>query len=323
MRPISHAASLGTALMLVPLLAAAAPLCAVQPSGTAADARPVSAQSPPPQPPGTTVTHPAADADLGLAPIPPIEADRVPALRRIRASGARLYELGDLQGLRGVFAVDGPSFAVFYLTPDGQVAIRGIAQDADGRNLTRDQVAKVPGVVPTVAVGDAPRPSPAASDPAVASQASATSLLRAMQATDYGVEGRDDAPRLWVFVDPQCGVSRRAIDVLRPHVAAGRVHLAVVPVAILDRGEGGPSATAATAMLGLPREAMVAAWMGNRLTGPPDPGAIVALHANMLAADRIGLRGTPTFVWREADGGEGRVDGLPDDVEAMVASVAQ
>ena len=56
MRLISRAGLLGTALMLVPLLAAAAPLCAVQPSGTAADARPVSAQSLPPQPPGTTVT---------------------------------------------------------------------------------------------------------------------------------------------------------------------------------------------------------------------------------------------------------------------------
>jgi hypothetical protein len=55
---------------------------------------------------------------------------------------------------------------------------------------------------------------------------------------------------------------------------------------------------------------MVAAWMGDRLAGPPDPGAIVTLHANMLAADRIGLRGTPTFVWREADGGEGRADGV-------------
>ena len=325
MRLISRAGLLGTALMLVPLLAAAAPLCAVQPSGTAtaADARPVSAQPPPPLPPGAIVTHPAPDADLGLAPIPSIEADRVPALRRIRASGARLYELGDLHGLRGIFAVDGPSFAVFYLTPDGQAAIRGIAQDADGRNLTRDQVAKVPGVVPTVVVGDAPRPSPAAPDQTVVFQAPATSLLQAVQTTGYGVEGRDDAPRLWVFVDPQCGVSRRAIDALRPYVAAGRVQLAVVPVAILDRGEGGPSAAAAAAMLGLPREAMVAAWMGDRLAGPPDPGAIVTLHANMLAADRIGLRGTPTFVWREADGGEGRADGLPGDVGAMVASVAK
>ena len=76
-------------------------------------------------------------------------------------------------------------------------------------------------------------------------------------------------------------------------------------------------------MLGLPREQMVAAWTENRLAGPAEAGAVASLQANMVAADRIGLMGTPTFVWRKADSSEGRADGIPADLEAMVASASR
>ena len=53
--------------------------------------------------------------------------------------------------------------------------------------------------------------------------------------------------------------------------------------------------------------------------GAPDADARLA--ANMQAAEGIGLRGTPTFVWRKADGTEGRADGIPGDLDALVASI--
>ncbi len=140
---------LGSALTFIPFLAVAAPLCAVQPT----PAEPTSAATP-----STTVSYPASNESVGLTLIPAAEADQVPALQRIRASGAQLYELGEVHGLRSVFAVAGESFQVFYLSPDGQVAVRGIAQDATGKNLTRDQVAQVPGAIPTVVLGSEPRP---------------------------------------------------------------------------------------------------------------------------------------------------------------------
>ena len=306
---------LGSALTLVPFLAVAAPLCAVQPTAAAAPAAP----------PNTTVSYPAYSEGNGLTLIPAAEADQIPALRRIRASGAHLYELGEVHGLRSVFAVAGDSFQVFYLSPDGEVAIRGIAQDAAGKNLTREQVARVPGALPTAVLAGDPRPLPAVAPgtaPAAA-QVPAASLLQAVQATAYGAEGRDDAPRLWVFVDPQCSFSRRALQQLQPYVASGRVQLAVIPVSVLDRGDQGPSTTSAETMLGLSREQMVEAWAENRLTGQAEAGAVASLQANMMAADRIGLKGTPTFVWRKADGSEGRADGIPADLEAMVASASR
>ncbi len=316
MHAIPRKLLLGSALTFIPFLAVAAPLCAVQP---------VAAEPPPATTPNTTVSYPASNEGIGLTPVSAAEADQVPALQRIRASGAQLYELGEVHGLRSVFAVAGESFQVFYLSPDGQVAVRGIAQDAAGKNLTRDQVARVPGAIPTAVLGGEARPSPAAPTGAApaALRATATSPLQAVQATVYGTYGNDDAPRLWVFIDPQCSFSRRAMQQLQPYVASGRVQLAVIPVSLLDHENQSLSTTRAEAMLGLPREQMVAAWAENRLTGPAEPGTVASLQANMGAADRIELKGTPTFIWRKADGSEGRADGLPADLEAMVASASR
>ncbi len=316
MHPFSPMLLLGTSLALIPFLAVAAPLCAVQP--TAAEPTPATT-------PNMTVSYPASSEGNGLTPISAAEADQIPALQRIRASGAQLYELGEIHGLRSVFAVAGESFQVFYLSPDGQVAVRGIAQDAAGKNLTRDQVARVPGAIPLAVLGGEARPSPAAPPGAApaALRVPATSPLQAVQTTTYGTQGQDDAPRLWVFIDPQCSFSRRAMQQLQPYVASGRVQLAVIPVSVLDYEDQGLSKTRAEAMLGLPREQMVEAWAENRLTGPADAGAIVSLQANMMVADWIELKGTPTFIWRKADGSEGRVDGIPADLEAMVASASR
>ena len=101
------------------------------------------------------------------------------------------------------------------------------------------------------------------------------------------------------------------------------MQLAVIPVSVLDHEDQGLSTLKAEEMLGLPREQMVAAWAENRLAAPAEPGAVASLQANMMVADRIGLAGTPTFVWRKADGSEGRADGIPANLEAMVASVAR
>jgi len=307
---------LGSALTLIPFLTGAAPLCAVQSA---------SADLPSAEPPNTTVSYPASNKSNGLTPISAEEANHVPALQRIQASGAQLYELGEVHGLRSVFAVAGESFQVFYLSPDGQLAIRGIAQDASGKNLTRDQVALVPGAIPTAVLGGEPRSSaavPQSAGPATL-RIPAMSPLEAVQATAYGTQGRDDTPRLWVFADPQCSFSRRAMQQLQPSVASGRVQVAVIPVSLLDHEDQGLSTTRAEAMLSLPREQMVAAWAGDQLTGPVEAGAVASLQANMMVADRIGLVGTPTFVWRKADGSEGRADGIPADLEAMIASASR
>jgi len=307
-----HRALLTTSLLLLPSLASGASQCMVQPSSTSDSLQ--SAQQPTvtAQPPGSQVRQPVA-ALLGVRIISAEEISRVPALRRIASRGAQLTDLGIQHGLRTVFAHNGQSFQVFYLSPDGQGAVGGVMWDATGHNITRQQVSSVEGAIPTVAIN---------ATPAIASrllpEAAATSALQAVASTTHGTTGVATAPRLWVFVDPLCSFSVRAIEQLRPFIAAGRVQVAVVPLSFL-----GPRSTAASrVMLSKGAEEMVAAWTGNALNGEADATSAATLQANMAVSEALALRGTPTFYWRKADGSEGRQEGLPTDIGAMIASIA-
>lgn len=247
-------------------------------------------------------------------------------LQRIGRSG--LTHLAEMHGLRAAVIRNGSQFQVFYATPDGTAVIPGIMWDANGRNLTRDHVSGVPGAIPTVTIGDVSPPArvansaPPSASPAAAPASTPRSDRAAPEGVYAGIVGNADAPELRVFVDPRCGYSEQAMTRLQPLVARGRVRLSVVPISILDARNAGDSTRAALAMLSRPASEMVAAWERNDLAGTSGGEAASRLQANMAAAAAIGLRGTPTFLWRRADGSEGRQDGLPNDVGALVAAAA-
>lgn len=233
----------------------------------------------------------------------------------------RVTDLGEKHGLRGFFVPNGNQYQVFYASPDGRRIIPGAMFDAAGKNVTREQVAPIPGTIPTVVIGDVPGDAAAGRQGAAPAQAAAGSLLKAVESTAYGTAGPSSAPRLWMFVDPLCSWSVRAMEQLRPLVAAGRIQVAVVPLSLLDHEDRGRSTPAAKALLSVAPDAMVATWREGKFGGPADPQADARLAQNITAANAIGLRGTPTFVWRKTDGTEGRADGLPKDLAALVASI--
>ncbi|AWV20299.1 Hypothetical protein RADP37_04798 (plasmid) [Roseomonas mucosa] len=247
-------------------------------------------------------------------------------LARLREiGGAGVTDLGEREGLRSVVLRSGDAFQVFYATPDGERVIPGVMWDTAGKNLTRDHVAGIEGAIPTVTIGDvAPGAAQPAGGPAQGAGggavAPAASPVAVAQRAHAGTTGPEGAPHVWMFVDPQCGYSVQALQRLQPLVAAGRLHLSVIPVAILDHHNAGRSTADALAMLSRSEEAMIAAWSRGDLRAPPAPEAAARLRENGAAAASIGLRGTPTLVWRRADGTEGRTDGLPNNLEALVAT---
>ncbi len=99
------------------------------------------------------------------------------------------------------------------------------------------------------------------------------------------------------------------------------MQLAVIPLSVLDYEDHGQSTASALAMLSMPADQMVTAWRSRQLAGPADGTARARLDANMKLANAIQLHGTPTFLWRRTDGSEGRLDGLPTDVKALVDSI--
>lgn len=308
-----------SAVALTPSLALAAPNCAVAPSG--------SVQAPPAVPvhaadPAAGKAVPVNAGPPGALPSPAaLSGEQIaasPVLARIASHGASLSELGAAHGLRTVFARSGNAFQVFYLAPDGQAAIGGVMWDANGHDVTRDQVAPIPGTVPTVSIGD---PGTMAQSAAASGEVPKISLLKVAEGTTYGTLGDPRAPRLWMFIDPMCAYSVRAMGALKPYVAAGKIQLAVIPLSELDYEDQGRSTPAAQIMVSKPGDQMVGAWTGQQLAGTPPQGAAALLAANMTAATAIQLRGTPTFLWHRADGSVGRADGIPDDFGAMIASV--
>src|SRR5580704_12105632 len=109
-----------------------------------------------------------------------------PAQLETIASG-HITDLGVQHGLQGFFVRSGPQFQVFYATPDNERLIPGVMWDAAGKDLTRDQVASIPGTVPTVTIGG--------DTTSGATPVSATSSLLAMaQGTVHGSIGNAAAP---------------------------------------------------------------------------------------------------------------------------------
>ena len=230
-------------------------------------------------------------------------------------AGGQITELGDAHGLRGLFLRNGQEFQVLYATPDGQATIAGIMWDSSGKNLTHDQVSRIAGVAPTAVIGQ---------DPSGATAVPPTrSALEAVQRTVFGTVGDPNAPRLWVFVDPLCSYSVRALQSLKPFVDQHRVQVAIIPISVLDYEDQNQSTPAALALLSKGSDQMVSAWERQDYGSTGGPEVSARLRTNLEAAQAIGLRGTPTLVWRKPDGSEGRIDGMPNDWQALMASVGE
>ena len=292
------------------------------------------------------MAHPAsmnrAPVTASNRPLTKAETDAVPALKRIASAGATLYPLGIEHGMRAIFAraADGKHFQVFYVTPDGKAEIGGIMWNAAGRNITLNEVRAIPGVVPTVRIG-APagskptqtviygkdpsrKPDPAAfraPGPSPSVAASAAAILHQAAETTHGTAGQPDAPRVWMLMDPLCMYSQRAMQELQPFVSSGKVRVSVIPLSILDYEDHGESTKKALVMVSQPPPAMAADWIDEGLPGKATPGAAAKLAVNMAFAREVGLRGTPTFLWRAADGRIARYNGLPPDMGSLVRMI--
>lgn len=304
------------------------------------------------------VLHSVRDLPMptGVKRIPAAEIASVPALRQIASHGAKLYDIGTVDGMRGVFARSGSLFSVFYIAPDGRSEIQGEMWSDHGKNITLRQVAAIPGVLPTVTIGrigkhqpvthafvhrsgpsavvpatatiptrttrspspDAPLPVPAG--PAQKAKEVA-SVFRMLRSTDHGTVGPANAPHLWMLIDPMCIHSIHAMQALAPYVNAGKLRLSVIPLSILDYEDKGESTLKAKVMVSRAPTRMVADWIDKGLPETASAGATARLARNMAVAHDIGLTGTPTLLWHTRDGLIGRSDGDPGDLAAIIASL--
>ena len=237
----------------------------------------------------------------------------LPVDKLMTLASGQVKELGESHGLRGLYLRNGQEFQVLYATPDGRATIAGVMWDATGRNLTREQVSKIDGAVPTMVVEKEGTKT-------LEAAAKADGLL-AVEHASFGITGDPAAPRLWMIFDPYCSYSVRAFDELKPYLAAGRIQLAVVPISILDYETNGQSTSAAELLLSQDPAHMAEAWDHRSFRTHASPEAPTLLQENNRIAEEIGLKGTPTLVWRKSDGTAGEIDGIPKSWDALIAEV--
>jgi len=226
-------------------------------------------------------------------------------------AGDRVHDLSLFRGIRGMFVQNGSHFQVIYDTPDHQAAVAGSLWDAAGEDITRSQIKDIPGAVPTIAIDT--------SETRTATQAAIASL-------HGGLIGKPDAPEATMLIDPQCMYSIKAIHALMPAVLAGRLRLKIVPLSLLDYEDRGESTLYAKAMLSFPENEMGDAWIRNHLgtrIDSPSAESAVQLAENGNVARQIGLKGTPTFLWKTPSGSVGRYEGNPPDVNEFIGKLAQ
>lgn len=308
--------------MLAPGLALAQQFCAID------------GQPPAVRPPATVQTAPVNNSDRNVYPvIGAEEIARSPALTRIASKGATLLDLGTDDGIRTVFAYLGESMEVFHVTGSGRYAVRSgrlmdmAEPDPAKRDLTMRRASIIPGVLPAVDMRSQPASQEGAQAAAPQAQDGNT-VLAQLEKADYGVAGRPDAPRLYAFIDPLCSFSVRLIEALRPHIAAGRIQVAIVPLALIDHETAGRSTPAAQTLLSQPSEAMDSSWRGMvdavrakraDTFAPTDEGRS-RLARNMALAASLQVQATPTLVWRQADGTP-RAQMGGQDIDQVIASL--
>jgi thiol:disulfide interchange protein DsbG len=131
-------------------------------------------------------------------------------------------------------------------------------------------------------------------------------------------EGRATAPLLYVFADPNCSFCYHFYRMAEPLVSSGHLQLRWVMVAFLQSSSGAK----ATAILSAtdPRTALHADE--DRFDVAHESGGVVparsqvktlqdVLQAHVSAMDTLGANGTPTLLYRDAQGHWATVIGLP------------
>ncbi|WP_307546539.1 thiol:disulfide interchange protein DsbG [Xanthomonas sacchari] len=220
------------------------------------------------------------------------------AERHLMASGVKVtHRFDSVSGLRAIVADNGSDKRLFYVTPDGKSLIAGLVFDDTGRNVTTDDMSRAgitgDGNTTTVTQLQAQR---------------VWQRIQGLKALKDGSAGAD----IYVFVDPTCQYCHRLMGMVRPYIAAGKLQVRWLPVAILSSRSPG----LAEAMYKTSSVAQAIQSVSTNMLKPmPETEAVrLQLAQNLLAMRDTGQTGVPLIVYRVGQ----RVvikSGVPTDAE--------
>lgn len=275
---------------------------------------------------------PALAQDKAASPPPAATPDanapdtsKIMFIENLRRIGATIYYMGEALGLNSWLAVKDKQLQILYTTPDQRAVLMGALLSAEGANISQQQMmalaARHPQVAAvlregqgaTVQIAD-DKEVPLAPDAPPSEQLYAD-LARATHVTF----GKPEAPLVYMVMDVHCRHCVEAWKAFEPHIDAGRVRLAMIPVNAL----GAQSEVDAANWLNTkdPRDAWKKHVAGDKNVlkiGDADPDKENKVYANTLLIARWKIDKTPYFFYRGANGKVRLVAGKPQDVAALL-----
>lgn len=227
----------------------------------------------------------AQASDMLPAPVQAIEKQGVTIVKEFPAPGGMKGYLGKYQDM-GV---------TIYLLPDGQHAISGYMYDAQGTNLSEQQIQKE-------------IYAPAGRE-----------MWQKLDKASWIADGKATAPRkIYVFTDPYCPYCKAFWQQTRPWVDAGKVQIRTLLVGVI-RPES--SRVAATILASNDPARAWHDYQTQNHAGKPaadsKPGVkqLKMLQDNQNLMDDLGAQGTPAIYSMSATNELQQAMGMPDSAQ--------
>lgn len=274
----------------------------------------------------TFVMSTEAMAQTDLPRQPPLPAP----LEAMAKEGAQLRYMGNDGGLDGWMAIQNGQEQYFYVTPDREYVLLGMLFDKSGKMITLQQVSKLQkDGDPVLDILKAQTPDPKASvtdnlpkegDIAKSLKSPSEQLFADIESSNWKALGKDTAPILYMFIDPQCPYCHEFMKTLRKDIDGGNIQVRMIPV-----GFHGDSARAQAALLLAVPNAQER-WFrhidGDKDALPPTPGVNEqGVERNMAIMQSWKLDVTPLSIYRAKDGKIKIIQGRAKDMKALLADL--
>ncbi len=270
----------------------------------------------------TLVTLPAYAQNKSAVP------DVPEALQALAERGAQMRYLGREHGMEGWIAIYQGQEQYYYVTQDGKAFVTGLMFGSDGRPITIEQVQQLQAqggevldllaeAVPN-ATGETTAPTSVTEG--VASKTPAERMFADVRNSNTVRLGKNTAPVIYSFVDPQCPHCHKFIDDLRKkYIDTGLVQVQIIPVGFVE----GSLPQAAFLLAAPDAEARFYKHLDGDKDALPAKNDIStqAIQKNMALMQAWKFNVTPLTVYRSKTGEIKIVRGVAKDIPALIADL--
>lgn len=262
----------------------------------------------------------AAPASAPAANLPPVPA----AIQDLVDKGAQIRYLGKRNGLDGWITIFQGQEQYYYVTPDQKGFVMGVLFDADGNMATVDQVRDLQKqggeILDMLAVApDKPKEEVTSVQDAFKYKTPAERMFTDVENSNWVKLGKDGAPVIYSFVDPQCPHCHEFLkDLKADYIDKGLIQVKIIPV-------GFRAETLAQAAFLLASPDAESKWYKHLDGSEPLPAktdvSTQGVQKNLALMQAWKFTATPLSVYRSRSGEVKIIRGRAKDLAAVLADL--